>query len=253
MLRDGRSRPGATQPGPVDRAQTPAPGTCHAGRMTSGLLAVVYLAVLGTGVASARPLLPARATPAPARATVAALALVAVPSLLQLTVAPALLDRLGRDADAIGDGQVWRLVTALVVQDGGWVGTVANLTLLLAVGLVAERVWGARRWTLVALVSGVGAELWGLIVQPVGAGNSVVVFGLAASLAGAALATGTAAPRGARVLAGMSLALAAALLVAGDLHGGAAALGALCGAGLAVRARRAPTVPRPPGPNAATA
>ena len=49
---------------------------------------------------------------------------VAVPSLVQLTVAPDLLAALERDRGAIADGQVWRLLTSLVVQDGGWAGTV---------------------------------------------------------------------------------------------------------------------------------
>jgi len=34
------------------------------------------------------------------------------------------------------------------------------------------------RWALVAIGSGVAAQLWGLVVQLVGAGNSVAVFGL---------------------------------------------------------------------------
>jgi rhomboid protease GluP len=212
--------------------------------MGSGLLAVVYLAVIGTALASARPVLPGRT--GPARATLAALVLVTVPSLLQLTVAPELQGRLGRDAAAIAEGELWRLMTALVVQDGGWAGTVSNLALLLVVGLVAERMWGAGRWVAVALVSAVGGELWGLVVQPVGAGNSVLVFGLAASLAGAVLASGAAAPRSARALAVTSLVVAAVLLVIGDLHGGAAALGAVVGAVLVRRAPRSAHRPLEP-------
>ncbi|HEU0182183.1 MAG TPA: hypothetical protein VFR16_08320, partial [Agromyces mariniharenae] len=78
-----------------------------------------------------------------------------------------------------------------------------------------------------ALASGLLAELWGLVVDPVGAGNSVVVYGLAASVAVAALVRG----RGpARILAVVSLVGTAVLLGVGDLHGGAAAVGAVIGA-----------------------
>jgi rhomboid protease GluP len=60
-------------------------------------------------------------------------------------------------------------------------------------------------------------------VQPSGAGNSVLVFGLAASLHVLALRYG-AAPS--RVLAVLGLGTAVALLVGRDVHGGAALIGA---------------------------
>jgi membrane associated rhomboid family serine protease len=159
-------------------------------------------------------------------ATITALVVVGVPTLLQLSVVPSLLSNLERDRTAIGDGQVWRLVTSLVVQDGGRAGSIFNLASLAIVGVIAERVWGAKRWAVVALASGVAAELWGLVVQPVGAGNSVAVFGLAASVAAVALVSGNSATR---IPAAVSLLVAVALLIAGDIHGGAAAVGAAVG------------------------
>lgn len=156
------------------------------------------------------------------RATLVTGVLVAVPSLLQLTVAAGLLEVLQRDRTAIEGGQLWRLVTALLVQDGGWPGAVFNLMSLALLGTVAERLWGSRRWLVIALSAGVGAQGWGLLVQPVGAGNSVINFGLAAALSVLALRTG---PRPARALAVISLVGALVLLVIGDLHGGAAAIG----------------------------
>ncbi len=62
----------------------------------------------------------------------------AVVSVLGLIV-PAVEVALRRDRTAIDHGQVWRLVTALVVQDGGVAGTVFNLAGLAAVGVLAER------------------------------------------------------------------------------------------------------------------
>lgn len=163
----------------------------------------------------------------PAVGNPGALLVVGLPTLAQLTVAPGLLADLQRDWSATGDGQLWRLVTALVVQDGGVPGTVFNLLSLTVIGLVAEAAWGTRRWIVIALGAGMGAQLWGWAVQPVGAGNSVAVFGLAASLAVLALRQG---PRGRRRLSLAGLLAATVLLGIGDIHGGAAAIGGALGA-----------------------
>ncbi|RAX49864.1 hypothetical protein DQ353_06775 [Arthrobacter sp. AQ5-05] len=61
-------------------------------------------------------------------------------------------------------------------------------------------------------------------MQPVGAGNSVVVFGLAASLL---VRAWTGPHLAARIASALGLLAAAGLLVGGDLHGGAAAIGTL--------------------------
>ncbi|HXD27665.1 MAG TPA: rhomboid family intramembrane serine protease [Arthrobacter sp.] len=157
-------------------------------------------------------------------ATAVAFVVVAVPSVLQLTVAGGLLQAWQRDPDATWAGQLWRVATALVVQDGGWAGAVFNLAALLWIGIPAEEAWGSRRWTVIALCAGLGAQLWGWVVQPFGAGNSVVIYGLAASLLVRGLAGPALQPR----IAGMAGLLAAAiLLVGGDIHGGAAAIGAV--------------------------
>lgn len=204
--------------------------------LTSALFVVVL--VLGAMAASRLPRAAgARRVPV---ATLVALVVVGVPTLLQLTVAPGLLDAWGRDWPRELGGQWWRLVTSLLVQDGGASGAVLNLVGLAVVGALAERAWGARRWAVIAVVAGVGAQLWGAVVQPVGAGNSVVVFGLAAASALAALVRGPVpAPVPARVVGALALLAGLGLLVTGDLHGGAVALGALTGAVLLGRDRRA--------------
>ena len=163
-------------------------------------------------------------------ATAVALLVVGVPTLAQFTLAPWLLEDLQRNWVLIVRGQIWRLFTSLVVQDGGVVGAVFNLAALAVIGFAAERIWGARRWTAIALTAGIGAQLWGRIVQPVGAGNSVVVFGLAASLAVLALQRGAGLQR---LLGLISLLAAAVLLVLSDIHGGAAAIGCVLGLVLA--------------------
>ena len=157
-------------------------------------------------------------------ATAATLLVIGTVSVLQLTAFPGLLGALRRDRSAIADGQLWRLVTSLVVQDGGWPGTVFNLATLVVVGSVAESLWSRRRWVLIALTAGIGAQFWGLVVQPTGAGNSVLVFGLAASVLVRALRQG---PLPSRALAVVGLLAGTVLLVGGDLHGGAVAIGAV--------------------------
>jgi rhomboid protease GluP len=109
--------------------------------VTSGFLAALYAVVLTTSFAASRigPL------SSPARrqwpwATTVALLVVGIPTLAQFTVAPRLLDELQRDWTLIGQGQIWRLLTSLVVQDGGPVGAIFNLVALAAIGVAAEQV-----------------------------------------------------------------------------------------------------------------
>ena len=198
--------------------------------MTVAVQSGLYAVVLATAFAASR----IRPLSALGRrqpwATAVALLVVGVPTLAQFTVAPTLLENLQCDWALISRGQIWRLFTSLVVQDGGVVGAVFNLAALAAIGFAAEEVWGARRWTAIALTAGVGAQLWGKIVQPVGAGNSVAVFGLAASLAVLALQRGAGIQR---ILGLTSLLAAAVLLVLNDIHGGAAAIGGVLGLVLA--------------------
>jgi rhomboid protease GluP len=206
---------------------------------TPGLLAVLYTVVLATAFAASR----VRPLSRPSRptwpwATTIAMIIVGVPTLAQFTVAPTLLQHLERNWTLIDEGQVWRLLTSLVVQDGGPGGATFNLVALAMIGFAAERVWGAKRWTAIALIGAFGAELWGKIVQPIGAGNSVAVFSLAASIAFVAVLRGVGMQR---LLGLISLVGAALLLIIGDIHGAAAAIGAVLG-GLLARRREGETV-----------
>lgn len=209
----------------------------------TALATALYVVLLTTALAAWQ--LTRSIAPPPWRwpwATTTALLAIGLPSLVQLTMAPGLLGQLQRDPEATLHGQAWRLLTALIVQDGGWAGATFNLGALAILGIAAEARWGWRRWTTIALCAGVGAQFWGWLVQPTGAGNSVVVFGLAASLAMHAAWRGN--PM-ARLLGGVSLLAGVYLLVGADIHGGAAAIGALLGA-LYARRRAEEDDPRPP-------
>ena len=196
--------------------------------MSTALAIGCYVAVLGAASA-AWQFGPPRTQGSRFRpvATIAALLVIGIPSLLQLSLAPGLLDALERQGSDAAMAQPWRIVTALLVQDGGWPALITNLAALAWIGSMAESAWGTRRWLVIALGTGIGAQLWGFLVQPVGAGNSVVVFGLAASLLVRAW-TGTG--RTAKVGSLAGLAAAAVLLAGGDLHGGAAAIGSVIAA-----------------------
>jgi membrane associated rhomboid family serine protease len=206
------------------------------------LYAVVLAAAWASAEAPGGP--PRRAAGRRPWATPLALVLVGVPSLVQLTVAPDLLGALGRAPGELADGHWWRLVTSLVVQDGGWPGTLFNLAELAVLGLTAERTLGAVRWSAVWLAAGVGAQFWGLLVQPHGGGNSVATFGLAAALAALALVRGVGVSR---LLGSLSLVAALVLVVLRDVHSGASVLGAVAGLVVMAADRRGAGVVAPVG------
>lgn len=199
-----------------------------------GALVLVLVAGIGCGVRGFLASLPPGAQPSPRLllrpapwATIAGLAVIGVVSTLQVTVAPGLLDALERDAAGVSAGQVWRLGTALLTQDGAVAGLVFNLACLAVLGTLAERVlghgWAVASWASGALVG----ELVGLAWQPVGAGNSVGNLGLVGALTVAALAFDR---RGSLVPAAVVVVGGLVLLAGTDIHGAALAAGALAGA-----------------------
>ena len=157
--------------------------------------------------------------------TVACCAAIGAVSLLQLTIAPGLLTHLMRDGRSVVVSQPWRLVTSLLVQDGGWPGALFNLTGLLVLGTLAERLLGRRRWAVVASLSVGIAQVVGLAWQPIGAGNSILDFGLAGAICAAGFSGRAVRPAG--IPAGVAFACFVMLLVTRDIHGAAAVTGAL--------------------------
>jgi len=116
-------------------------------------------------------------------AVIGLILLIAVPSVLQLLYFPELLDWLRRDADLIlHHGEIWRLLTAVLVQGGSYGGIVFNLVALALLAPITGQLYGARRMLLLFLVGTLSGELAALFISPVGAGNSVGNFGLAAGI-----------------------------------------------------------------------
>lgn len=149
---------------------------------------------------------------------------------------PALLDKGMRDSAAVRAGQWWRLATAIVLQDGGWIGAVVNLVALaVTVGLAGE-VLTPRRGVLVFLLGGIAANLLTVLTfgRP-GAGSSMATMLLLAVAVLVALRNPSWREAG---LVGVLVVLAVALLARSDEHGVALAVGFVVGVWLRRRRPR---------------
>jgi rhomboid protease GluP len=191
------------------------------------LLSILYvLGLYGAYLAGSLHLRAQSPQPAsrPRLATLALLLVVGIPSVLQFFY-PAMLPALQRDYPRFLQGEWWRLITPLFVQDGGIAGASFNLVSLLLVGMVAEQMWGSPLTLVLFFAGGVVGEIAGFAWQPLGAGNSVANFALAGSIVVACLAQR---PAKAVWLAGL-LALGAYILLFAlhDIHGAAAVAGVL--------------------------
>ena len=149
---------------------------------------------------------------------------IAIPTLLQFFF-PAILQIFERDYARFLAGDWWRILTPLFVQDGGVSGSIFNVVSLVLVGSVAERFWGSQRWLIIFFAGGILSEIIGFAWQPIGAGNSVANFSLAASIAVLCLAFHGSG--GIRVMAILALGAGMILLLIKDIHGAAMLLGVL--------------------------
>jgi membrane associated rhomboid family serine protease len=113
--------------------------------------------------------------------TVAVFGITAAGYIVQLAV-PGTLAHLERTHAGL-HGEPWRLVTALLVQDGGILGAASNLAFLAIIGAAAEQAISRPRWLLHYVGIGLAAELVGAAWQPVGGGNSIAVCGLTGAVA----------------------------------------------------------------------
>lgn len=156
---------------------------------------------------------------------------VAIPSLAQIAF-PQIYDALHRDAEAIlTRHQWWRLITSIMVQDGGLIGTASNLVILGLALILSMHLWGSRATIVTFVVAGVGLNVLAVrFGASDGGGNSGATFPLLASLPPYALA---ALPVGERTRAAIGCVVMAAssivLLATGDGHSIAVGLGLVLG------------------------
>ena len=157
-------------------------------------------------------------------ATLVLLLAISIPTALQFFF-PSLLQMFERDYTRFLAGDWWRVITPLFVQDGGISGSIFNLVTLLLIGTVAEKMWGSQRWPILFFAGGILSEIIAFVWQPVGAGNSVANFSLAASIAVLSLTLPTS--RVVKVMAILALGAGMILLLLRDVHGPAMLFGAL--------------------------
>lgn len=158
------------------------------------------------------------------KATLFLLLAIGIPSILQF-FSPTLLSTFQRDYERFLSGDWWRLISPLFFQDGGVSGTVSNLIGLALMGFAAERMWNGRSMLIVFFLGGIIGEVAGFAWQPIGAGNSVGNFSLAAGIAVTVLLRHS--PRPVQVLALLALLADVILLGLRDIHGAAAIAGAM--------------------------
>lgn len=138
------------------------------------------------------------------------------------------LDALARDRELLLGGQWWRIVTPLLVQDGGWAGTVFNLVALLIVGTLTEALCGRRVLIVTYVAAGVVSEIAAYTLLPGQgfAGNSVAICGLTALCLVRLVRTPDMLTRALSVL---GLVAGALLIVTANLHGVGFVVGAIVG------------------------
>lgn len=144
---------------------------------------------------------------------------------------PQIVPALWRDPKALASGQVWRLVSPLLVQSDGFVAFLFVFAGLLLIGAAVERFYGHLRWIILFFAGGLVGEIAGYAWQPYSSGTSVGVLGLVGGLVALAVWRPDVVMRfeRANLLIVLALIYAVALvsgLVGGDL-GNAALSGAL--------------------------
>jgi membrane associated rhomboid family serine protease len=191
---------------------------------SSTLSIALDLVVLAVGLQIA-----ARLRPVNRRFPVVALfatIVIGVPSLLQYAF-PAIGDALSRRPALELSGQWWRVVTALLAQDGGLAGAVFNLIVVAVVVTLGERAWGRWRAIILFLGPSILLNLLAVAWNASGGGSSFASDGLLLSMC----ALGVLTLRRPLVIACAAIALVSGivLVAANDAHGVAMLLGAALG------------------------
>lgn len=139
------------------------------------------------------------------------------------------LDALRRDPSALGHGQVWRLITPVLVQsDSGVVSVILVFALCAAIGIYAERILPPAPWLVLYFVGALSGHAIGEAFQPLAGGTSVAFVGILGGLGAYALLDLD--PRLAkfRLQSAAMIPLAVLDTALGDIHGVPYLLGMAC-------------------------
>ena len=131
-----------------------------------------------------------------------------------------------RDPEALMAGQVWRLISPVLVQPDSWFPIVVLAVMAAAVGTIAERTFGTGRMVVLLLAGGLAGHSIGELWQPYSGGVSVAFCGPVGALAVYVLVTRS---RRYLVHAAVVLVGAVVLSVLTDIHGPAILAGAVAG------------------------
>ncbi|SDX67265.1 Rhomboid family protein [Amycolatopsis xylanica] len=129
-----------------------------------------------------------------------------------------------RDPDALAAGQVWRLISPVLVQPDPLPSVLGLAVLAAVVGTIAERTLGTGRLVVLLTAGALAGHGVGELWQPFSGGVSVAFCGPLGALAVYSLSR-----RRQVVAAGIVLAGAAVLSVSTDIHGPAILAGAAAG------------------------
>jgi rhomboid protease GluP len=132
---------------------------------------------------------------------------------------PQLIPALRRQPSQFNDLELWRLVTSLLVHDGGVTQIVGNFISLAVIGTLAEWLTSRWLWLLAFFAGGIGGNIVGYFWQPFGAGNSIAFYGLLGLLAAWLLSHPVRNPRVRYGLPLVVAALAFVLCLVQDIHG----------------------------------
>jgi membrane associated rhomboid family serine protease len=129
------------------------------------------------------------------------------------------LHALWRDPSGLEHGQVWRLVTPVLVQSDPGSTVVTVIILCAFVGAAGERVFSRGRWMSLYLAGALAGHSIGEVFQPHQGGTSVAFAGVLGGLASYALLRGDEVKPVLRVEALLCIPLAILDTVIGDIHG----------------------------------
>lgn len=152
--------------------------------------------------------------------------LIGVPSLLQFAF-PQITEALSRRPSLELDGQWWRVLTALTVQDGGVTGAIFNLVVVAVVTILGERAWAPGRILVLFLLPSIVLNLLAVTWNAPGGGSSFASDGLLLSMC--ALGVLSTRRRLFVICAVVAIASGVALIATNDAHGVAMLFGALLG------------------------
>jgi rhomboid protease GluP len=138
---------------------------------------------------------------------------------------------LRRDPAALGSGELWRLLSPVLVQtDRSWFAVVSVFVTCAVIGVIGERVFSRPRWAALYLVGALAGHGIGEVFQPRQGGTSVAFAGVLGGLAAQALQPASRVPRRVQFWAALAIPLAVIDTASEDIHG----LPLLAGFGLAL-------------------